>query len=445
VIANGYQPSVSLSSMEIWRSSMAGSESCIYHPERDQFLIIRRHYVEMFGGDVDLAALLALFEFWTNGELDQFAKRREQGIPWVTVAMPVIEHWMMNICGRRKIQDKLALLDKWGLLRSNTPGCQTSKSYLLNIDGLNQLVHSGVKVDESFIGNFADGDAAITGSSKEVIGKSADQSQEVSKEVIGKNDRAYAFSADQNDDVSLLCLKKEEKKEEEEHNSPSLVPSEPENQSQNPDVPPAAGRPMLDGDETQESARPGKRSWKRPKPERPHGFSDRMRQLREGAHNQAADGVERLMTPSRVVTSAPETPIAPGASYAQEETFPVRWNRLVPARPVDAGLLAPNPKAYREQVFAQRFDEICQKASALIAAGADVQFGFLLSTDRGTEQYRWQQLLAGQLDWMKPRANGSVKEVKKPVDGVAIAAQMRKERLEREAKERAAEVNQDTH
>ena len=117
---------------------------------------------------------------------------------------------------------------------------------------------------------------------------------------------------------------------------------------------------------------------------------------------------------------------------------------MVPARPVDAGLLAPNPKAYREPVFTQRFDEICQKASALIAAGADVQFGFLLSTDRGTEQYRWQQLLAGQLDWMKPRAaNG--KEVQKPVDGVAIAAKMRSERLAREAKEREAATNQDAH
>jgi hypothetical protein len=96
---------------------------------------------------------------------------------------------------------------------------------------------------------------------------------------------------------------------------------------------------------------------------------------------------------------------APRAPQAIQKDFPARWNELVPERPVDPALLPANPRAYREPVFAERFDVICAKARALIVDGADLTFDFLLKTDRGGDgQYRWQQLLGDSLNWMRPRA-----------------------------------------
>jgi phage replication O-like protein O len=84
--------------------------------------------------------------------------------------------------------------------------------------------------------------------------------------------------------------------------------------------------------------------------------------------------------------------------------FPARWNLLVPEASTDPALLPLCPKAYRDPVFAERFDEICAKASALIRDGADLKFGFLLKESGG--RFRWQELLADELAWMKPKPTG---------------------------------------
>jgi hypothetical protein len=130
--------------------------------------------------------------------------------------------------------------------------------------------------------------------------------------------------------------------------------------------------------------------------EKPHEKSDNIRRMRERNYEAAPS----VTAPSNGHTNGHATPavITPD--------FPSRWNALVPERPVDPVLLSSNPKAYRDPVFSQRFDDICHKAKALIAGGAELEFGFLLSTDKGTDQFRWQQLLAGQLEWLKPRASG---------------------------------------
>ena len=238
---------------------------------------------------------------------------------------------------------------------------------------------------------------------------------------------------------------------EEGHESGSINPLPPpgsfqnqnqlQPQSQNPDIPRTAAGPTLDAsgihpidEETGEPVRAygGKKNWKRPKPERPHGNSDRLRQLRESAHSSAGAGVAALLGPVRTADT-------PRPSAGAFQGFPARWNELVPAAPVDPSLLAPNPKAYGEPAFAARFDEICAKGAALIAGGADLQFGFLLSTDRATEQYRWQQLLAGQLEWMKPKAA-------KPSAAKSVAAAAAKntrdliEEMRRESERKANEA-----
>ena len=423
-------------------------EQCLYKNPNGRYLDIRQDRIQLCGYDRCAAALMNVFGAWTSWkrlELSKLGKKAVQ--PWVFLSKRQLRYDLLGTFGEPSIERGISVLSGLDLLQTKKPEKICGAIwYLFNYEKANSMLKEIVEETSMDLPKHPkrrNGWVAQQAS----LGNNAEVNLDFSEDPFGNNaEDPFGNNAE---DLSAIMptnrnLNEEPNKTGTINPLPPLVPSEPENQSQNPEVPPAAGSPTLDGegDSLEEQPRSTRRSWKRPKPERPHGMSDRMRQLREGAHKQAAAGVDRLIPAANVVTSAPTHPIDPGASYAQSETFPARWNRMVPARPVDIGLLAPNPKAYREPVFAQRFDEICQKAAALIAAGANVQFGFLLSTDRTTEQYRWQQLLAGQLDWMKPRANGNGKDVKKPVDGVAMAAQMRKERLEREAKERA---NQDAH
>jgi len=367
-------------------------ESCIDHPRGDNLAVLRQHFVDMLGGDHCAAVVLAYFEYATNGELARFARQGETGVPWVSATMASIYEETTRLYSIRTLQERIVWLVNWGFLCEAQDCIGKVKRYLLDVEFTNSAIAKN---------------AVFTPGSS--IGKIADlYSESRSAKTVSKLPMCIGKIADEEALVSSYVLKKEEVLVEENENSPLCgLSNQLQNQLQNqpPDVPRPAIRPTLDrsgihpiDDDAEEpaSASRVKRNWKRPKPERPHGNSDRLRQLREAAHSGASAGVATLLTPTRTV----DTPQSAGGAVID---FPARWNELVPVAPVDRDLLAPNPKAYREPAFATRFDEICGKAAALIAAGADLQFGFLLSTDRATEQYRWQQLLAGQLDWMKPK------------------------------------------
>ena len=220
--------------------------------------------------------------------------------------------------------------------------------------------------------------------------------------------------------ASLLYLKKQKDKT---NSLPSLGSSN-QNQLHNqpPDIPPAPIAPTLDGDQVipggaidfrtgEPIPQPAKRKTKfrtgKPKPERPYSLSERMRADRESHHNGALDSLGSIATPRQVPQTIPDPQ---GVTEVKPEPFPDRWNRMVTAAPADASLLAANPPSYREPVFVERFDEICRKSAALIAAGADLKFGFLLMrNDKAAGRYRWQELLADELEWMKPRSNSKSK------------------------------------
>ena len=101
------------------------------------------------------------------------------------------------------------------------------------------------------------------------------------------------------------------------------------------------------------------------------------------------------------------------ATEMPKTTFPSRWNELVPEAPADPELFPSCHKSYRDQVFVDRFDEICAKARRLIQDGADLKFGFLLKESAG--RFRWQELLADELNWMRPK--GSTKSNGGTADG----------------------------
>lgn len=116
--------------------------------------------------------------------------------------------------------------------------------------------------------------------------------------------------------------------------------------------------------------------------------------------NATAEPAIESPTPSRCSGAADS---AKGLETRNTD-FPTRWNELVPESLVDPQLLPCLPKAYRDPIFTERFDEICAKARSLIREGADLKFGFLLKESGG--RFRWQELLADELAWMKPKPTG---------------------------------------
>lgn len=132
-------------------------------------------------------------------------------------------------------------------------------------------------------------------------------------------------------------------------------------------------------------------------------------------------GIASALPPARHAPAAlrEDVPVQPppARGLVGQIDFVARWNELVPESPVDAALMPKNPKPFSDPLFAERFEQICQKARALITAGADLKFGFLLQKEQNHDRYRWQALLAGELTWMKPRgkaqANSVVDEIRK--------------------------------
>lgn len=101
-------------------------------------------------------------------------------------------------------------------------------------------------------------------------------------------------------------------------------------------------------------------------------------------------------------------PVAPGSQNAQSETFPARWNRLVPSSPVewnermDGPLLA---ATLHNPDFAARFDDTCRKAQTLLTADPEgfwyLNFRWLLRVKDGMAN--WWKIASGELQ-PKPKA-----------------------------------------
>jgi hypothetical protein len=139
-----------------------------------------------------------------------------------------------------------------------------------------------------------------------------------------------------------------------------------------------------------------------------YGFVSQFSRYRENSPRPAAPAGDRALPGA---AEDPQHPLAPQrAPEAPQRDFPGEWNSLVTEALVDPTLMGPRPKVYSDPVFADRFTEICLKAQVLILAGADLKFGFLLKTVPGTGRYRWQELLAGELEWMKTKRKSKSRE-----------------------------------
>lgn len=362
---------------------MAGRVSCIYHPEGDDWIAIRKHLVDLFGGDVCLAALVSLFEFWTNGELTSFAKNREEGIPWVQVEMPVIEQWMMGLYGLRTIQDRLATLDQCGILKSTSSSGRSKKSYLLNIEYLNSLIRGQVKPPDILTGKIA--------------GQISDQQNCRSMDSLtGKTDVKIAGQTD------CYIGIEEFKKEEEE-----IIPPTPSLKNSKTDLS-TRERTYFEPEEEssdwsqrqqnrsreyrkgkQQQSKEAKREQRRAENLAIH---DRMEALRSGRPQDTPTTVP----PAQVPSASPASPVLQSGPSCIES-----WNASFPDSAIDPGIYSNGsmPWPLRDGSLQSQMSAVISKVRSMRERGAEVSFGDLLKAEKGGG-YRWQAILAGSWDWL---------------------------------------------
>ena len=152
-------------------------------------------------------------------------------------------------------------------------------------------------------------------------------------------------------------------------------------------------------------------------------------------HAAAQDGRLAPAAPLEVPNRHPQPTEAP---QVKSEPFPDIWNRLVPAAPVewndrmDGKLLE---TAIRDEAFTPRFEEICQKAQAILVADPDADWKPSL---RWALRYKdgapnWWKLVNGEI--RPKKAHPAAKSNTPAADTDRWIANMKREREEKKSHE----------
>lgn len=111
--------------------------SCLVRPENHKFFMLRDELV-LVTGDHCAAALLALFEFWTNGRL---AESSDDPDLWVPRSTRRLEQDLFGLYHRRKIGRAIKDLVTKGFLKLTTkPGFRRTPHYQLQTCELNHAI-----------------------------------------------------------------------------------------------------------------------------------------------------------------------------------------------------------------------------------------------------------------------------------------------------------------
>lgn len=116
--------------------------SCIEHPPRDPFFVVRKCYLSLFD-DFCTASVLAVFEFWSNGELARMDREEIPAAdPWIATTIPEIKLEMLGMYSERSINDALKRLVDTGLLLKGSAGRGSRSLYLLNVSAVNDAIRN---------------------------------------------------------------------------------------------------------------------------------------------------------------------------------------------------------------------------------------------------------------------------------------------------------------
>lgn len=130
--------------------------SCISHPPAQSIVVIREDYLRIADGNHCAAALLNIFEYWTNikaGQRDQAVIENQiaavggaspvDDTLWIYKSIPALKAEMMGLFGDTKVSAALKLLEQKGFIESrNNPkyGWDRTLQYLLKIEVVQALI-----------------------------------------------------------------------------------------------------------------------------------------------------------------------------------------------------------------------------------------------------------------------------------------------------------------
>ncbi len=401
-------------------------DSCIDHQRRGDLIVLRRHMVDLFGGDHCAAVVLAYFEYATNGELDRFERSGDVGEPWVTATMPSIYQETTGLFSIRTLQTRIDWLQSIGFLTVDQQNGKANR-YLLNIDLVNECIDRRRVLAFSTPAKLPGSDEAQTPA--KLPGTPAAPSAKLPG--------------------SEGCIKSvgSIKKIEEEKDPPTPLPGN--------STSPQPGRLDLEDDILTFVANAYRRENRRAKLDNLRARSAeptcekiRRAESEHGAETFRAALLAYLASDNERVSKerwpirwflahidwyfssdtskgmASTRPAAVNGTNGKANgfrpaefpppplpiNFPARWNELVPERPVDTDVVTESFPAYQDAVFTKRFDEICGKFRSLIQRGASLTYLDLFRRDSQTGVPWWKRGLMDGLEWMvAPSGNGKGK------------------------------------
>ncbi len=112
-------------------------DSCVLHPPGDYFVAVRKSYVTLLK-DHCAAALLSVFEYLTNGEIERSkAAKNDALVPWVTATLSYMTECLVDLYSENSVRKALKALVDGGFLEvSASPG--EANLYRLDYQKLNQ-------------------------------------------------------------------------------------------------------------------------------------------------------------------------------------------------------------------------------------------------------------------------------------------------------------------
>ena len=114
--------------------------SCIFHSPKRIYLILSKDFLEITQDNHCEAALLALFEYWANGEIAKPNWDDSSGDPWIEATVKEIEAMLFGLYATKKIRESLKSLAARGFISIEKAERYEATSYRLNCDAVNTVM-----------------------------------------------------------------------------------------------------------------------------------------------------------------------------------------------------------------------------------------------------------------------------------------------------------------